>query len=104
METAAIVTTQASRDIAAIHARMPVIVSPDAFDFWLDCPNVDAATAAALIAPAPTGLLKPYEISRAVNRTANDGPPLVEPITPESTPAAGPATKGAKDERQPSLF
>jgi putative SOS response-associated peptidase YedK len=104
METAAIVTTQASRDIAAIHARMPVVVSPDAFDFWLDCPNVDAATAAAVITPAPAGLLKAYEISRAVNRTANDGPQLVEPITPESTAAAPAATKRSKDERQPSLF
>jgi len=47
METAAIVTTLASRDIAHIHDRMPVIVPPDAFDFWLDCANVDAVTAAA---------------------------------------------------------
>jgi putative SOS response-associated peptidase YedK len=111
METAAIVTTAASRDIAAIHARMPVIVSPDAFDFWLDCANVDATTAAALIAPAPAGLLKAYEISRAVNRTANDGPLLIEPMTPapacaEASPGAptAPAKKGTKDERQPSLF
>ena len=110
VETAAIVTTAASRDIAAIHARMPVIVSPDAFDFWLDCPNVDAVTAAALIAPAPAGLLKAYEISRAVNRTANEGPQLIEPIASESlcagaNPAAtaAPAKKG-KDERQPTLF
>jgi len=108
METAAIVTTPASRDIAAIHARMPVIVPPDAFDFWLDCTNVDAVTAAALIAPAPAGLLQAYEISRAVNRTANDGPQLIEPMVPapsgaEANPGA-PAKKGTKDERQPSLF
>ncbi|HEY7299221.1 MAG TPA: SOS response-associated peptidase [Xanthobacteraceae bacterium] len=104
METAAIVTTGASRDIAAIHARMPVIVSPDAFDFWLDCANVDAATAAALIAPARAGLLKAYEISRAVNRTANDAPQLIEPIALDSAAAAPPAKKATKDERQPSLF
>ena len=41
METAAIVTTAASRSIAHIHDRMPVIVAPEAFDFWLD-PKVDA--------------------------------------------------------------
>ena len=113
METAAIVTTQASRDIAAIHARMPVIVSPDAFDFWLDYRNVDAVTAAALIAPAPAGLLQVYEISRAVNRTANDGPQLIEPAPAE--PSAGEANRAAlaapakarkksTDERQSSLF
>jgi len=113
METAAIVTTQASRDIAAIHARMPVIVSPDAFDFWLDCSNVDAVTAAALIAPAPAGFLQAYEISRAVNRTANDGPQLIAPVAAEPSAAeanrAAPAapTKARKkntDERQSSLF
>jgi putative SOS response-associated peptidase YedK len=113
METAAIVTTPASRDIAAIHARMPVIVPPDVFDFWLDCTNVDAVTAAAIIAPAPPGLLQAYKISRAVNRTANDGPQLIEPVAAE--PSAGevnraaPATptkarKKNTDERQSSLF
>jgi putative SOS response-associated peptidase YedK len=44
METAAIVTTVASRSIAHIHDRMPVIVAPEAFDFWLD-PNVDGEMA-----------------------------------------------------------
>jgi putative SOS response-associated peptidase YedK len=43
VETAAIVTTAASREIAHIHDRMPVIVPPQAFDFWLD-PNVDAGS------------------------------------------------------------
>ena len=113
METAAIVTTQANRDIAAIHSRMPVIVPPDAFDFWLDCGNVDAIAAAAVIAPAPPGLLQAFEISRAVNRTANDGPQLVEPMTAETSPdraatadarREAAAKKRTKDERQSSLF
>jgi putative SOS response-associated peptidase YedK len=115
METAAIVTCVANRSLGAIHARMPVVVPPEAFDFWLDCANVDATTAAALIAPAREGILEAYEISTAVNRTANDGPKLIEPLAvqsePERTepePAAGAAPKGArklkKDERQSSLF
>ena len=56
VDTAAIVTTRANRTLAAIHDRMPVIVAPDAFDLWLDCAEVDAMTAAALIAPAPDSL------------------------------------------------
>ena len=51
METAAIVTTTASRSIAHIHDRMPVIVAPEAFDFWLD-PKVDAESASGVIEPA----------------------------------------------------
>jgi putative SOS response-associated peptidase YedK len=84
METAAIVTTRANRLLAAIHPRMPVIVPPDAFDFWLDSGKVDAATAGALIAPAPGDLLEAYEVSPAVNRTANDSPDLIEPVTAEA--------------------
>ena len=49
VDTATIVTTRANRLLGAIHDRMPVIVPPDAFDLWLDCANVDAVTASALI-------------------------------------------------------
>src|SRR6266571_3014413 len=64
METAAIVTTQANRALAPIRERMPVIIAPDAFDFWLAA-KVDGETAAALIAPARVDLLEAYEVSDA---------------------------------------
>ena len=81
METAAIITTDASRDLHAIHHRMPVVVAPDAFDFWLDCRNVDAPTAAALLMPAREGFFEAYEISNAVNRVVNDTPAVLEPAS-----------------------
>jgi hypothetical protein len=56
-----------------------VIVPPEAFDLWLDTGNVDAKTAAALIAPAPEGAVEVYPVSPAVNRTANDSPDLIVP-------------------------
>jgi putative SOS response-associated peptidase YedK len=84
METAAIVTTRVNRALADIHDRMPVVVSPDAFNLWLDCTNVDAETAASLVAPAPENLLEAYEVSTAVNRTANDNPDLIGRYTPGS--------------------
>src|SRR5579863_9627778 len=58
LDTAAIVTTTANRLLAPIHDRMPVVVERQVFDLWLDCAKVDAETAAALIAPAPEGLLE----------------------------------------------
>ena len=87
---------------------MPVIVPPEAFDLWLDCRNVDAMTAAAIFLPAPEGLLEAYEISPAVNRTANDGPGLIEPVSaatgsaPAETapPAAPSATAEARSTRR----
>jgi len=111
LETAAIVTTRANRTLSPIHDRMPVIVPPEAFDLWLDGATVDATTAAALIAPAPEDLLVAYEISTAVNRTANDNPKLLEPVGPsQSAPAPQPAAKrprvkrGKKDDGQTSLL
>jgi putative SOS response-associated peptidase YedK len=111
MDSAAIVTTNANRALAAIHERMPVIVPPEAFDLWLDCGKVDAPTAAALIAPAPEGLLDVYEVSTAVNRVANDDARLVAPLAAPTEPAPAevaaekpPAKRAKKDSGQASLF
>ena len=113
LETAAIITTDANRTLHPIHHRMPVVIAPEAFDFWLDCANVDAKTAAALLVPAPEDLFEAYEISTAVNRVANDTPAIMEPLVRKAeaapaTPAEAPSTKRVKkpkkDERQSSLF
>src|SRR4029077_6172681 len=97
METAAIVTTTASRSIAHIYDRMPVIVPPEAFDFWLD-PKVDAEMATAVIQPAKDALIEAYEVSSAVNRTANDAPMLLEPLQ-EPEPVAAQKPEPAKKEK-----
>ena len=111
LETAAIVTTDANRMLAPIHSRMPVIVPPEAFDLWLNTNEVDARTAAALIHAAPEDMLEAYEVSTAVNRTANDNPKLVEPLAAnaKSAPAPKPAerakrVKAKKDRGQGALF
>jgi putative SOS response-associated peptidase YedK len=107
VETAAIVTTTASRSISHIHDRMPVIVPPEAFDFWLD-PKVDAQSAAAVISPVPEGEIEAYPVSSAVNRTANDSPMLMEPLRePEVVPEPVKRVKREKtkpDDGQASLF
>ena len=96
LDTAAIVTTSANRTLSPIHDRMPVVVPPEAFDLWLDCTNVDATTAAALLAPAQEDLFEAYEISTAVNRTANDNPKLIEPFAASAEPPAQPQPAPAK--------
>jgi putative SOS response-associated peptidase YedK len=109
LETAAIVTTRANGTLAPIHDRMPVIVPPEAFDLWLNCNDVDAKTAEAMIAPAPGDVLEAYEISTAVNRTANDSPKLLEPVAAaaEPAPASQPPAylkRAKKDSGQGVLF
>lgn len=110
LETAAIVTTRANGTLSDIYERMPVIVPPEAFDLWLDCVNVDATTAAALIRPAPDDLLEAYEVATTVNRTANDDPKLIVPAAVSPKPGPQPAAprprvkRAKKDSRQGALF
>jgi putative SOS response-associated peptidase YedK len=110
VETAAIVTTQANTEMAAVHHRAPVIVPPEQFDLWLDCRRVDETLAATLISPAPDGVMQVYEISPAVNRVANDSAALLEPYSAEAAtpPADQPKPirrpKQAVDTGQGSLF
>lgn len=96
LDTAAIVTTEANKTLAPIHDRMPVVIPPEAFDQWLDGATVDAQAASALITPAQADLFEAYEISTAVNRTANDNPKLIEPMTGAPEPTPKPAASKAR--------
>ena len=114
VDTAAIVTTRANGTLAPLHDRMPVIIAPDAFDLWLNCGEVDARTAEALIQPAPDELLEAYPVSTAVNRTANDNAALILPLDLSAAPPPKPATpkaaarprikRDASDDGQGALF
>ena len=78
---------------------MPVFVPPDAFDLWLDCANVEADVAAALIRPAGEDLLEAYEVSTAVNRVANDSEALIQPVAAAAIHARSVADAPVKKER-----
>jgi putative SOS response-associated peptidase YedK len=84
LDTVAIVTTAANRTLSMLHNRMPVFITPDAFDLWLDCAHVEAEVAASLIRPADEDLLEAYPVSTAVNRVANDTEALIAPAPPET--------------------
>ena len=110
VETAAIVTTQANRALRPLHDRVPVVLTPETYDAWLDCRGVDAQSATALIAPPPDDFFDAYEISTAVNRTDNNSPDLLIPASalppaPEPEPKK-PAARPRRepDGRQGSLF
>jgi putative SOS response-associated peptidase YedK len=109
METAAIVTTEANGAVSDIHDRMPVMLTPDAFDLWLDCARMDARTAAAAIAPLRDDAIEAYPVSSAVNRVANDNPDLIapglaEPPAPKPARRAAAKARASEDEGQGSLF
>lgn len=78
LETCAIVTTDANDLLAAVHDRMPVILSPAAYDAWLD-PGADPGRLRALLAPSPPGDLEMYPIGLLVNNPRIDDPRLIVP-------------------------
>ncbi len=78
LETCTIVTTSANRGLREIHERMPVIIPPEALRAWVD-PGQPVEVLTKLLQPAPEDFLTAHEVSRAVNRPANDGPELLSP-------------------------
>lgn len=65
------------RSLAAIHPRMPLILTPDRWDDWLDPGHTDPARLAPLLEPPPPGLVRAYPVSTAVSNVRNNGPELL---------------------------
>lgn len=75
----AIVTTQASGGIAALHERMPVMLEPNSFSDWLD-PDADPAQLRHLLASAGPDALTWRRVGTDVNSVRNNHPGLVTPV------------------------
>ena len=72
IDTVAIVTAPASRDLAVLHHRVPVTIAPDDFERWLDCRATMPTTVMALLTGPREGEFAWHEVSTRVNRVAND--------------------------------
>ena len=80
IDTAAIITCAANAVLAPIHARMPVVIPPEAFDRWLDPDETKFKEACELLKPAPDDLMEAYEVSPRVNKAANDDAENIVPV------------------------
>ncbi len=78
--TFAILTTDASEDVARIHDRMPVVVAPADRDRWLDRRAEPRELREILRAP-PAGSLVSHAVAIRVNRPAEDDAGLIEPAS-----------------------
>jgi putative SOS response-associated peptidase YedK len=79
VESFTIITTQANPTIAPLHTRMPVIVEPKHYRWWLENKPGQELFQAALNNPfnAP---LKIYPVSNLVNSPKIDDPRCIEPV------------------------
>lgn len=79
-----IIVTDANALAKRIHRRMPVVIAPQDYDFWLDPAVTEPQALRPLLAPCPPDWLEAYPVSARVNSPRNDDPALVEPAPPEA--------------------
>jgi hypothetical protein len=80
---------------------VPVTISPDAFERWLDCRNDDVSLAMPLLKGPATGEFAWHEVSMRVNHAANDDAQLLLPISEEERAAEAPKLKRAAPRKAP---
>jgi putative SOS response-associated peptidase YedK len=78
--TATILTTEAESTLAHIHDRMPVLLTPDQYDAWLDPELTDPGAVLEILRNGAGGQLEAHPVSAAVSNVRNNGPSLIEPI------------------------
>ncbi|PBC93796.1 SOS response associated peptidase (SRAP) [Streptomyces sp. OV198] len=64
------------------HPRMPLALTPDHYDSWLDPHHQDPDELRALLTQPADGHLDARPVSTAVNNVRNNGPQLLDAITP----------------------
>ena len=91
LESFAVLTAPANREVAAVHDRMPLILAPEVCTVWLEGSQASLEAAKEILGRRPSdGLLASRPVSTRVNSPANDDPRLVERIEPEDPEAAAP--------------
>ena len=80
VDTGAILTTAANGEIARIHDRMPVVIKPEDFSRWLDCKTQEPRDVVGLMKPAEPDFFEAIPVSDKVNKVANMGPEILEPV------------------------
>ncbi|MEZ5911635.1 MAG: SOS response-associated peptidase [Paracoccaceae bacterium] len=79
LTTCAIVTTDAGPEMATIHHREPVSLSPRDWPLWL---GEAGHGAAVLMRAAPAGALRFHRVATTVNSNRAEGPELIKPVAP----------------------
>ena len=82
VESCTVIVTAANDLLQPIHDRMPVILSPEDHETWLD-PEADRDSLKALLRSYPSAAMATYEVSQIVNKPANDEPACIEPLAEE---------------------
>ncbi|MBB3657377.1 putative SOS response-associated peptidase YedK [Rhizobium sp. BK650] len=102
VDTGAILTTKANGTISSIHDRMPVVIQPEDFSRWLDCKTQEPREVVDLMRPVQEDFFEAIPVSDKVNKVANMGPDLQDPVPLEKVPKQ--LQKKTSDDAQLSFF
>lgn len=80
IESCTILTTAPNELMKDVHDRMPVILSPDAYDLWLDPRLTNVQELHPLLKPYPAEAMRRYRVSQRVNHVKNDDAECVAAI------------------------
>ena len=95
VDTGAILTAAANNDISRIHDRMPVVIRRQDFSRWLDCKTQEPRDVLDLMKPIDDGFFEAIPVSDRVNKVANMGPDILEPVEERIEAPAPQKKKGA---------
>ena len=79
-KTCAIITTAPNDLVRPVHHRMPVVLKEEFYDRWLDPKTPPKEVHEIMGQPYPDDFVR-TKVSTFVNRTQNQGPKCVEPVT-----------------------
>jgi putative SOS response-associated peptidase YedK len=82
IESATIITTDANDLVRPCHDRMPVIIDPADYEFWLDPGIAEPEALRPLFAPHPVSGMDAYPVIQKVGRTTFNDPEAIRPLYP----------------------
>ncbi|WP_294347050.1 SOS response-associated peptidase [Prosthecochloris sp.] len=80
VNTFAIITTQPNELVKEIHNRMPVILSKEQYEEWLQTGKLSPEALERLFKPFPSAKLESHDVSSKVNSPANNAPDNIDPL------------------------
>jgi len=79
LDSCSIIVMPANEIMRPLHERMPAIIAPAHYDWWLDARITEQAELMQYLNSAPSSMLKPYPVSPWVNIPQHDDARCMEP-------------------------
>ena len=66
--------------VAKVHDRMPVILEPEHYQWWLEPKRFEPEFLKTLLRPYPADQMDCYRVSKLVNSAKNDSPEWISSV------------------------